>query len=293
MNAQIRTLITDIKAAARIGHAESLWVALDGLLDLPQVSGNPPMNEAFIEKVILPIGEALTAPRTSIAIIRPLLDEPQAALRACAAACLSYRFFTAENITIKELSKPGKDSRQDVRLALRAALAVGGQDQSEKLEMLVSEWIASPSPRLQAIAISLHPIFPTQALEAFSQLDAPSDPEMRAALVEALSTLAQTGQAEGVLDLLTLWSKNQENNIWTICKTLAGSWAAQYPQEALAILYHLRPKTDNPKQLINTIQALHRHGAEQEVISTLKTWQEIGDSPLRELADHVLSKLKS
>jgi hypothetical protein len=293
MNAQIRTLITDIKAAARIGHAESLWVALDGLLDLPQISGNPLMKKPFIEKVILPIGEALAAPRISTAIIRPLLDEPQAALRASAAAALSYRFFADENITSKELSKPGKDSRQDVRLALRAALAAAGQDQPEKLEPLISEWITSPSPRLQAIAIALHPILPTQALNAFAQLDTPSDPEVRAALVEALSTLAQTGQAEDMLNLLTQWSKIQDNNIWTICKTLAGSWAAQYPGQAMEILYNLQPKADNPKQLINTIQALHRHGASQQVVSTLKTWQEIGDPPLQKLANHIINKFES
>jgi hypothetical protein len=293
MNAQIRTLITDIKAAARIGHAESLWVALDGLLELPQVSGNPPMNEAFIEKVILPIGEALAAPRISTAIIRPLLDEPQAALRACAAASITYRYFSNEDISINELSIPGKDPRQDVRLALRAALSTTGGDQPKKLEPLVSEWITSPSPRLQAIAISLHPILPTQALDSFTQLDAPSDPEVRAALVQALSTLAQTGQAKGVLSLLAYWSKNQDNNIWTICKTLAGSWAAQHPRQALAILQNLQPKADNPKQLINTLQALHRHGAAQQVVSTLKIWQEIGDPPLRELANHVLDKIES
>jgi hypothetical protein len=292
MNTQIRTLITDIKAAARIGHAESLWVALDGLLDLPQVSGNPPMNEPFIEKVVLPIGEALAAPRLNINIIRPLMDEPQAALRACVAASLANRYFADEDITLKELSKPGKDPRQDVRLALRAALAAGGQEQPEKLELLVNEWIASPSPRLQAIAIGLYPLLPTQALEAFSQLETPSAPEVRAAMVEALTTLAQAGQAEGVLDLLSFWAQNQDNNIWTICKTLAGSWAALHPQQAMAILLHLQPKADNPKQLINTIQALYRHGAEEEVISTLKNWQDTGDPPLRDLAKHLLNKIE-
>ena len=44
MNSQIREIITDIKGAARIGHAESLWAALEGLLNLPQVSGNPPIG---------------------------------------------------------------------------------------------------------------------------------------------------------------------------------------------------------------------------------------------------------
>jgi hypothetical protein len=293
MNAQIRTLITDIKAAARIGHAESLWVALDGLLELPQISGNPPMNEAFIEKVILPIGEALANPRLNLVLIRPLLDEPQAALRACAAAALAYRFFTQDKITTKEISKPGKDSRQDVRRALRAALAEAGQDQPEVLNPLIDEWLTSPSPRLQAIAVALLPNLPRQALDALAKFDPPSDPEVRASLVEALTKLAQAGQAEGVLDLLADWSRNQDNNIWTICKTLAGSWAAQVPQQALEILFVLQPKADNPKQLINTLQALYRHGAEQQVISTLKTWQETGDTPLRELADHVLRKIGS
>jgi hypothetical protein len=291
MNAQIRTLITDIKAAARIGHAESLWVALDGLFDLPQVSGNPPMDAAFIEKVILPIGEALATPRLNLSLIRPLLDEPQAALRGCAAAALAFRFLNQDAFSAKQLGKPGKDSRQDVRLALRLALAQVGKTQPEKLAPLIDEWLAAPSPRLQAIAVALTPLLPGSAIRALAGLDNPSDPEVRAALVDALTALAQAGQADGVLNLLSTWARDRENNVWVICKTLAGSWAAQHPQPALEVLSTLLPKADNPKQIINSLQALYRHGADQEVVSTLKAWQGTGDAPLRQLAIHVLIKL--
>ena len=293
MNAQIRALITDIKAAARIGHAESLWIALDGLFDLPQVSGNPPMDAAFIEKVILPIGEALANPRLNLSMIRPLLDEPQAALRACAAAALAFRCLSQETYSVKQLSKPGKDSRQDVRLALRLALGQAGKTQTEKLLPLIGEWLTAPSPRLQAIAVALTPLQPDQAVNTLAGLDNPSDPEVRASLVEALTGMAQSGQADGVLKLLSDWARDRENNVWVICKTLAGSWAAQHPSQAADILAALLPKADNPKQIINTLQALYRHGADQEVIAALKAWQSTGDAPLSELANHVLSKLDS
>ena len=293
MNTDIRTLIIDIKAAARIGHTESLWVALDGLLDLPQVAGNPTMDAAFIEKTILPIGQALSAPRLRMAALQPLLDEPQAALRACAAAALAFRLLRQEKFSSKQLAKPGKDSRQDVRLALRLALAEAAEDHPERLVPLVDEWIAARSPRQQAIAIGLLTILPEKALNALAGLENPSDPEVRAALVEALTGLAQNGQAEAVLGLLADWAANRENNIWVICKTLSGSWAANYPQAALEILPVLLPKTDNPKQIINTLQALHRHGAESDVLAALRGWQNSGNRPLTELADHVLNKLDS
>jgi hypothetical protein len=293
MNSDIRTLITDVKAAARIGHAESLWVALDGLLDLPQVSGNPPMDRAFIEKVILPLGEALSNPRLNISVILPLLDEPQAALRACAAAALAYRLLNQDSYSVKQLAKPGKDTRQDVRLALRLALAQAGEDHPEKLAPLTAAWLDAPSPRLQAVAVALLPLQPDRAITALAGLDNPSDPEVRAALVDTFTKLAQTGQAAQVLKLLADWAKNRENNVWVICKTLSGSWAASSAGEALEILPRLLPKADNPKQIINTLQALSRHGANAEVLDTLNAWQGIGDAPLQELASHVLPKLET
>lgn len=291
MNTDIRTLIIDIKAAARIGHTESLWVALDGLLDLPQVTGNRPMEEAFIEKAILPIGKALAAPRVQIAPIRALLDEPQAVLRACAAAALAYRGLQQDPLPVQQFNKPGKDSRQDVRRAFRLALADAAAEQPDKLSPLIEAWLDAPSPRLQTIAVALAPLLPDQALTFFAKLDNPSDPEVRAALVEAFTALAQAGQPNQVLDLLSDWARSRENNVWVICKTLSGSWAAQFPGEAIEILIALQPKADTPKQLINTLQALYRHGANQQVIAELTSWQTHASEPLRQIARHVLRKL--
>jgi hypothetical protein len=292
MNSQIRTIITDIKAAARIGHAESLWTALEGLLNLPQTSGNPLMTAAFVEKAILPIGEALGSPRLNLALILPLADEPQAVLRAAAASALAFRYLHAEQVTAEQLTKSGTDSRQDVRLALQLTLTKAGTDNPEKNEPLINHWLAASSPRLQALAITLLPTQPKSALSHLSTLKIHSDPDVRAALVETLITLAQAGQQQGVLALLTKWAATQDNHIWTICKTLAGSWAAQFPQQALEILFALHAQADNPKQIINTLQALHRHGAGEEVITTLTAWGKIDDAPLNQLAGQVLNKLK-
>lgn len=65
MKADLQLLLTDIKAAIQIGEAESLWAALDGLLDYPEISGNPMMEEGFIKKVLLPVGGILGSPKTN------------------------------------------------------------------------------------------------------------------------------------------------------------------------------------------------------------------------------------
>jgi hypothetical protein len=276
MKPELRTLITDIKAAARIGHAESLWLALDGLLDLPEVAGNPQMSEAFLTQAVLPIGEVLSQPRLSLSVLRPLCNEPTAALRAAAAAAFARRYFDPGDTKEKDLRGLGQDPRKDVRLALTLALAA--EPEADKLKPLVDTWIKARSPRLKTVAIQLLPNLPENAFMVLEDLIIDSDPEVRAAVVDALTALAQEASADKVLKLLERWVNGQENYVWIITKTLSGSWAAGHAEKALAILGKLTTHTGPHKHISSALQALERHGAAEQVEAALSQWGQIKDN---------------
>jgi hypothetical protein len=275
MKPELRTLITDIKAAARIGHAESLWLALDGLLDLPQVAGNPQMSESFITQAVLPIGEVLSHPRLNLSVLRPLSNEPTAALRAIAAAAFAKRYLGQGDAKEKDMRGLGQDPRKDVRQTLTLALASG--DQTDKLKPLVDSWLKDRSPRLKAVAIHLLPSLPETAFAALEDMRVESDPELRSAVVDTLTTLAQEGDADQVLNLLDQWVDAQENNIWVITKTLSGSWAAGNADRALSILGKLNAHAGLHKHISSALKALERHGAAEQVEIARSQWGEIED----------------
>ena len=275
MKPELRTLITDIKAAARIGHAESLWMALDGLLGLPEVAGNPQMSETFISQAILPIGEVLSQPRLSLSLLRPLTNEPTAAIRAIAAAAFAKRFLAGGDAKEQDLRGLGQDPRKDVRQALTLALA--SADQTDKLQPLVDSWLKDSSPRLRTAAIQLLPTLPEYTFEALEGLKIESDPEIRAAVVDTLTALAQNGNADKVLALLEQWVDVQENNVWVITKTLSGSWAAGEADKALAVLGKLTAHAGPHKHINSALKALERHGAVEQVRAALGQWAQNKD----------------
>ena len=134
MKTNLRTILRDIQAAARIGHIESLWAALEGLNALPQVAGNHPMDETFLNQVILPVGEAVAGARVNAAGLRPLSSHPNASLRAIAAAALMEQYLKGINgASLKDLTTLTQDPRQDVRLAISLAAARGSELTPEKL----------------------------------------------------------------------------------------------------------------------------------------------------------------
>jgi hypothetical protein len=293
MKSDINTLLTDIKAAARIGHAESLWVALDALLDHPEVAGNPQMSEAFINQVILPVGEALTHPRLSANLLRPLGNEPYAAMRAITAAAFAHRFFLNEDVRENDLKNLGKDPRKDVRSSLQLALVQAGKDDPEKLFPLIEAWLGERSPRLQAISLRLLPTQPDQAIELLRDFLIGSDPEIRAAAVDTLTELAQQDKPEEVLEQLAQWAKNTNDLVWVIGKTLSSSWAARYPDQALNILNTTGQKVGPHKQIHNTLQALTRHGAGDRVNAKLTEWLDGNDQNLKAIAVQEKKKRKT
>jgi len=264
MKNELKQLLRDLKVAALLGQPETIDIALDGLLALPGVASNDRMESAFIEKVILPVGAAiktLTAPQ-----LRPLLDHNLAAGRAVGAVALAHLFVEDKNATPKDLRKPGSDPRPDVRVALGKALFLVGAANPKKTLTLGTSWLMGAMPKLRHTALIFIPAlateYGTQIVRLLGPIGSDDDLDVRAALVEALTTLAREGLAESVLGLLALWGSESHPNAWVVCRTLSGSWAAEYPSAVEAILREVKSKVGDSSQISNALKALQRHGLE-------------------------------
>lgn len=264
MKAEIRELLADFKAAARLGHPEGLQVALDGLRDLPEAAANARLSEAFIQQALLPLGRALAHPQLDLLYLRPLLEDPLAAVRAVAAVALAARFFAGAQVSEQDLRRAGRDHRPEVRAALGQALGQAGADQAEALLELLSPWLALPAgPRLrQAALLALPYLVPVKGpdlLPLVQPLADEADPQAQAALVTALVALAAGNQPGPVLDLLARWAAAVAPNEWVITRTLSASWAAGHRLQAEAILKVLETRTGPTRHIASARQALARH----------------------------------
>lgn len=283
MKAEFRILLRDIQAAARIGHADSLYAALDGLLDLPQFSGNHLIPVTALQQIILPVGQTLARPRINAATLRPLTTHSYAVFRATAAAALTLQYLQGINgTTLKDLTTLGQDPRDDVRGAIRVALLYHQEDGAEMLDILYEAWLTSGSPRLQSLALDILPQLPEQnALKKLRQLKAEtlgSNPEFKKFLANILSQLAAGDYPEEVLSLLENWAAQPQPDTWLIGRCLAKPWAAAYPQQTLALLKTLAAHSGPNKQVRKALRSLHQRGAHAEVSAALQKWQQ-SDNP--------------
>lgn len=290
MKSDIRTLLRDIQAAARIGHTESLWAALDLLQDLPQVAGNHPMSESFINQVVLPVGEAVSAARMNQSALRPLANHSLAVYRAAAGIALLRQYLDGRNgTTLQSVNALAQDSRQDVREAIRLAALHANHANPEKLAELYQAWQASGAPRLQALAYQLLPNLPgeivLQKLETLEAEALASQPEVRKTLASTLSTLAANGDAEEVLAILARWAARPEPDHRIITRCLTNSWAARHPAESLEILTELTAQLGAKKRIRRTLESLHRHGAQTEVLAALEEWRISNNANLQAAAN--------
>ncbi len=264
MKNKTRQLLRDLKAAAVLGNPEAVDIALNGLLAFPGVAANDRMDDGFIEKTILPVGQSLTPLKSSH--LRPLLNHKLAAGRAIGAVALADQFIAGKDATSKDLRGPANDPRLDVRNSLGRALLITGQKDPQKLLALGTPWLmnAAPKPRCTAL-IFIPALAESQGVRLvglLGPLGSDPDREVRAALVDALNTLARAGLGESVMELLTLWVAEPHVNIWVISRVLSASWAAAYPIEAEAILHVLSSKTGAASQVKSAVEALARNGVE-------------------------------
>ncbi|MBN2499648.1 MAG: hypothetical protein JXB38_02710, partial [Anaerolineales bacterium] len=98
------------------------------------------------------------------------------------------------------------------------------------------------------------------------------DTEVRATLVDTLNELAQVGHAAEVLALLGEWAAHPDAKAWVITRTLSRTWAAEQPEQALAILRQLTIDKGPKRKVRNAIQALAQHGAADYVDTQLEAW---------------------
>jgi hypothetical protein len=290
MKDNIRQVLTAFKAAVRIGYAESLDLALDEVVALPEVAGNAAMSDEFINQAIIPIGRVLSSRILDTDLAPDMVESDYAAIRAICGAALAYRYFSKGDIDDKAMRSIAGDARQDVRQTMRAALTDAGNGKQQKLSGLAEKWLRDKSPRVQATALALLPNAPEQALAQISVMSPPNDPLLKAELSNTLITLALQGNAGQVYQLLEEWAHVGEPYSWVICKTLASSWAAEEPEPSLQIIETLASRIGPEKQIKNTLETLSRYGAEQAVTQLLRKWRADNNEKLRAVSQALLDK---
>jgi len=264
MKTEIRQLLRDLRAAAFIGSDEAINSALDGLLILPGVSSNERLDDQFIERVILPIGEAVAALRSQQ--LRPLLKHDLTVGRAIGAVAFAHHYVKRTDSPPKVLSQISADARPEVRKALGKSLSNLAESYPEKVFELGKYWLQQPAPKLNQTALIFIPSlvkgYEGEVADLVYPLGQTEDKKVRTELVNALTIIGQKGFPNLVLKLLSNWSTEGTPNDWLICRTLSSSWAAEYPSEVKSILKIIQPKVSNTSEINNTLKALKRHGLE-------------------------------
>jgi len=262
MKTDTRQILRDLKTAVLLDNPEAVNIALNSLLAFPGVAANDRMDDGFIEKVILPVGQTLLPLKTSQ--LRPLLDHSLAVGRAIGAAALANQFIAGLDATPKDLRKPANDPRIDVRLALGKALLAAGPQDPAKLLDLGTPWLMNTASKPRTTALIFIPVlaenYGKRLVGLLGPLGTDPDRDVRAALVEALNSLARAGLAESVLGLLALWAGESHPNAWVISRVLSASWISEYPKQAEEILQELSSKAGTSSQVKSALEALARQG---------------------------------
>lgn len=296
MRTEIRTILRDIQAAARIGHTESLWAALNGLLDLPMVSGNQTMDETTLNQVVLPIAGAIAKSRLNHAALRPLASHSFAVFRAIAGAAMVEQYIRGSNGTrLADLKTLAQDPRQDVRDAIRLAVVMTGAEAPEQLEQLYEAWVTSPSPRTRTLAYQILPELPgkiiLEKIENLNNGTLTHQPEVKKSLAKSLSILGAGGHAPQVLAILSTWARQPEADYRLICRCLSDSWASSHAEESLTILAQLAAQNGPRKRTRKALESLYQRGAKQEVRAALQQWRESDNPNLKAAGDDPKLKL--
>jgi hypothetical protein len=289
MKTEIRTILRDIQAAARIGHTESIWAALEGLSSLPQVAGNHPMNENFLRQVILPVGRAVAGARQKSAL-SPLTTHGSAAIRAVAAAALTEQYLNRTNgATLRDLNSLAQDPRKDVRTAILLTISEASLPPDpaiqDRINALYTGWQDSSSPRVQSLAYQMLPSLPPEEMLARLSEISPSqvnlNSEVTKALASILSLLAARDHTQAVLNLLQSWAADPKPEIGLICRTLSSPWAVRHAAAVLQVLETIAAVAGSKKRLRKALLNLYQSGAEREVTETLAAWRSSDDPNLR------------
>jgi len=262
MNAEVKQLLRDLNAAVIISSSDAVNLALDGLLQLPGVLSNDHMDSAFLAQVILPVGKTLSV--LSPTQIRPLLTHDLAAGRAVGTVATAYRFMKNKDVVETDMDLPANDRRLEIRTVLGITLNQLISEAPDRALELGMRWILKPSPRFRSTALSIYPklilFFNDNILNLLLPMNKEEDRDVRWALASSLSEIARSGSQTLILNLLSVWSKEADPNVWVICRVLSGSWAVNYSSEVESILLEIKTKTRETNLINSTIKALKRHG---------------------------------
>jgi hypothetical protein len=254
MNPTLRELLTDLKAAALIGHPESLASALDGIRALD--------DEQLPPSTLLPLGRALTP--LPAKTLKPLYVDDDPAIRALVSIALGERYMQGKDVTSTDLEIIAEDPNPEVGTALARALIEFTPSHLEKLNPLIQSWLAPPgkstsqqtskSPKPQILpALLLLPFSPHPPGALLAPLVASEDHDLREALVTCLSTLAEKGHPDPVFDLLTEWATQPKPNLWLITRTLSSSWAQAHPEKSIRLLNDLAAQAGMIRPIVRTL----------------------------------------
>lgn len=260
MKTQIKTLLTDLKAACIIGHPESVEVALDGFLTLPEISSNRRLEDAILQKAVYPAGELLGRSRLPSGHISAYLNAPLTAYRAIAAWALGFRYGVNEAVSEKILASAGKDERDEVRKALANGLCQETNRRKTALLRLGRDWLGDPSIRLNTAALYFLPCVIHQlspqivSLLQPLRISLPGGSEKQHALADALARWGRGESASQVFDLLLRWASDPESDVWLITHVLDTLWHEAGHQTAQGIISAL--ERNFPED--STVRKLHR-----------------------------------
>ncbi len=256
MKPHLKELITDLKAAARIGHPEALKAGLDRLRRLSDADLPP--------TALVPLGQALASLPASR--LRAMLKDSDPAIRAIAGVALGERYLTQADVAAAALLPVVSDPNPEVGNALANCLRSLGENPKTgsvyalKLGVLVTPWLQAAEPGVVIAGLKIFPSCrPTAAsiADMLGPLHVSVDQQLRAALVECLNTLASAGQAQVVLDLMDEWAHLPQPNVWIITHCLSGTWAQEYAQRAAEILNSLIEQAGLVRPIVRALARLH------------------------------------
>jgi len=268
LKAIIRDLLPDFKAAARLGHLESIQVALDGLRAVPEVASNQALDEVLYTQVALQLGRALATPQTSYQVLEALSADPLAGVRAVVGVALAIKALGERTpAAIKQsLWRVAGDKRWEVRRALAEAVAWGSVSDPTAGYAIITSWLGDLSPRrrqtgwLALAALVSHPeaadILGEKILHTVTKTQIDPDPRMIATLEKILSALARRGLEEQVLGLLEGWADGTDPPDVLVVSLLTSDWARAHHQRAAGILEKIAHRLGPSRKISRAMKAL-------------------------------------
>lgn len=262
MKPHIREILADIKAAVRIGHADSIEAALEQVRKLP--------DELLPPAMLVPLGRALhPLPAHKL---RPYQEDDDPAVRALAGVALAERWLKFEDVAVEDLNRGAGDPNPEVGQAVAGCLAdlasaaTPGQILSPIIQ-LASKWITSPNSNTILAGLKLFPSTlvnhvasateQQKIYELFQPLYLATEHEVREMLVSCLNTIASVKPARHgdvvVLELLSDWAQRPEPNVWLITQVLSASWALNHKVKAITILQRLSAQAGLTRPIIRAI----------------------------------------